>query len=161
GLGSSAARPALAVGMMLLVPVTVSGALAMRMALMTLVRLAMTVAVTDALAVLSLRARRFLRRLDRKRDLVFLAVDVEHFDLHAIAGAHRLARVLDEAGGELRDVHEPVLMDADVHEGAEIGDIGHDARADHVLLEVLELGDIVPVLEGDKLLARVAARLFE
>ena len=37
--------------------------------------------------------------------------------------------VLDEPVAHLRDVHQPVLMDADVHEHAEVDDIAHRARA--------------------------------
>jgi hypothetical protein len=33
----------------------------------------------------------------------------------------------DELGGELGDVDEAVLVDADVDEGAEVGDVGDDA----------------------------------
>ena len=40
---------------------------------------------------------------------------------------HHLIRVLDVVVSHLADVHEAVLMHADVDEGAEGGDVGYDA----------------------------------
>lgn len=58
-------------------------------------------------------------------------------------------RVFDEAVGELGDVGEAVLVDADVDEGAEGGNVGHDAGELHAFGEV---GDGVNAfLEFDEL----------
>src|SRR5215470_14268872 len=54
-------------------------------------------------------------------------VGVEHLDPDDVAGLDDLARILDERAGHGRDVHEPVLVHADVDEGAERGDVGDDA----------------------------------
>ena len=48
-------------------------------------------------------------------------VDFQHFHLHDIAGLHDFVRVLDELVRQRRDVHQAVLMHADVDEGAEVG----------------------------------------
>jgi hypothetical protein len=45
-----------------------------------------------------------------------------------------VARVLDEFVGDCRDVHQAVLMHADIDEGAEVGDVGDDAFEDHARL---------------------------
>ena len=44
----------------------------------------------------------------------------------------------DASRGHLRDVDEAVLMDADVDEGTEIGDVGDDAGQFHPLDEVVD-----------------------
>src|SRR5437667_454376 len=54
-------------------------------------------------------------------------VDVENLDPDDVAGLDDLARVGDERLGHRRDVDQAVLMDADVDEGAEGRDVGHDA----------------------------------
>ena len=65
-------------------------------------------------------------------------VDLEHAHGQLLADLHDLARVLDELVGELRDVDEAVLVDADVDERAERGDVGDDALEHHARLEVLD-----------------------
>ena len=52
-------------------------------------------------------------------------VNLGHPHPHHIAGFHHLMRILDETVGELADMHQPVLMHADVDKGAEFGDVGH------------------------------------
>ena len=51
-------------------------------------------------------------------------VDFQHLYLDDLAGFHHLARILDEAVRQRRDVHQAVLVHADVDEGAEVGDVG-------------------------------------
>ena len=63
--------------------------------------------------------------------------------------------------GELRDVDEAVLVDADVDEGAEGRHVGDDARADHPGLQVLELVHVVAELRRLERVARVAAGLLQ
>ena len=58
-------------------------------------------------------------------------------------------------------MHEPVLVHADVDEGAEVRHVGHDAGADHAGLEVLQSMDVVAKGEGDEAGARIAAGLFQ
>lgn len=53
----------------------------------------------------------------------------------------RLRAVLDEFIGESGDVHQTVLMDADVHERAEVGDVGNHAFEYHADLQVADFVD--------------------
>ena len=74
---------------------------------------------------------------------------------------HHLARVLDEAVGQLGDVHQPVLVHADVDEGAERGDVGDHALQLHARLQVGDLLDALLEGGGLELGARVAAGLLQ
>ena len=47
--------------------------------------------------------------------------------------------VLDEPAAHLRDVDQTVLMDADVHEHAEVDDIADGAGEHHTGLQILQL----------------------
>ena len=47
------------------------------------------------------------------------------------------------AVGQVADMHQAVLVDADVDKGAEGGDVGHHPLQDHPLLQVGDLADIV------------------
>ena len=53
------------------------------------------------------------------------------FTLTIWPALHRLGRVLDEAVRELADVHQPVLMHADVDERAELRHVGDHAFQHH------------------------------
>ena len=88
-------------------------------------------------------------------------VDLHHPDLHHVAGLHHLVRVLHEAVGERRNVDQPVLMDADVHEGAEGRDVGHHPLEHHAGLEVGDLLDARRKGCGLERRTRVAAWLLE
>ena len=50
---------------------------------------------------------------------------------------HHLGRMADILVGELAYVYESVLVDADINKGAEVGDIGYDARQHHAGLEIV------------------------
>ena len=54
---------------------------------------------------------------------MLLLVHVEHHNGYHVADGDNLGGVLDELAADLRDVDEPVLMDADVHEHAEVDDV--------------------------------------
>src|SRR5690606_11806238 len=51
-------------------------------------------------------------------------VHVQHLHLDHVPRLDHLAGVLDEVVGHRRDVHQPVLVHTDVHEGAERGHVG-------------------------------------
>ena len=57
--------------------------------------------------------------------------------------AEDLCGVGDEAVGELRDVDESVLMNTDVDEDSEVGDIRHDTVEFHSYDEVVEGVDVL------------------
>src|SRR5699024_11584390 len=69
-----------------------------------------------------------------------------------VAHGDDLGGMLDVLPGQLGDVHEPVHA-AEVHEGAEVDDRGHDARTDLALLEGLQ--EVV----ADRRLDRKSTRL--
>ena len=56
-------------------------------------------------------------------DALFLLVHLQNDHLHNIPHGHRLGGVPDEFVTHLRDVHQTVLMDADIHEHAEVDDV--------------------------------------
>ncbi|KGE04476.1 hypothetical protein HRUBRA_00941 [Pseudohaliea rubra DSM 19751] len=70
-------------------------------------------------------------------------------------------RVLDEAVREAGDVHEAVLVHADIHEGAEVGDVGDGALEDHVRLQILHGLHVVAQLRGLEGRPRIPAGLIE
>src|SRR3546814_5255063 len=75
-------------------------------------------------------------------------VEAEDLDLHGIALLDHLADALRPAvGGELADVHQPVLGTEEVHEGAELEDLDDLAVVD---LADLRLRDVRadPVVGG-------------
>ena len=76
-------------------------------------------------------------------------------------GFDDLSRVGDEAVRQRGDVGEAVLVDADVDEGAERGDVGHDPFERHARPEVLQLLDAL--LEGGRAESRpwIAPRFVE
>ena len=74
---------------------------------------------------------------------------------------HDLVRIAHVAVGELRHVHEPVLVHADVDERAEGDDVRHDALELHPLAQVLRLGDVVAERRRLERRARIAARLAQ
>ena len=58
-------------------------------------------------------------------------------------------------------MHQAVLMNADINERAEVGDVGHSAFEDHPRQQVVHRLYAIGELGGFKLRARVAARLFQ
>src|SRR6266498_1178484 len=75
--------------------------------------------------------------LQAERDALPLAVDVEHLDLHFLADLEQLRGMVYVTPGELGDVDEPV--DAlEVHEGAEVDDVGDGPRHDIAGRETVE-----------------------
>src|SRR5262249_10043075 len=74
-----------------------------------------------------------------QRDPTAFRVDLQHFDTDDIARLRNFARVLDVNIGHRRDVHQPLLVDSDIDEGAERGDVRHDTLKNHAGLQILEL----------------------
>ena len=69
--------------------------------------------------------------------------------------------IADEVVGELADVDQAVLVDADIDERAEGGDVGDDAGQFHARREVLGFVHAVGEAERLELLARIAAGFGE
>src|SRR5919197_535229 len=74
-----------------------------------------------------------------ERDALSPDVHLHDFDLHDVTRFDDLPGVLDKTAGHGADVDEPILMDADVDEGAEGGDVGDDPLEHHAWLEVADL----------------------
>ena len=58
-------------------------------------------------------------------------------------------------------MHQAILMDADIDEGTEGGDVGDDAFEDHARTQVADLFDAVGEGRRLELGARVAAGFFQ
>ena len=82
-------------------------------------------------------------------------------DADVLMKADDLCGVSDEAVGELRDVDKSVLMDTDVDEDTEVGNIRHDAREFHSYDEVVKRMDILVEFEYFNLSTWVTARLLK
>ena len=74
-------------------------------------------------------------------------IDFDDTDADVLMKADDLCGVSDEAVGELRDVDESVLMNADVDEGSEVGDVRHDTGEFHSYDEVGEGVDVLVEFE--------------
>ena len=96
-------------------------------------------------------------RLDhRQRDPFPLLVDAHHPDRHHVAHAHHVVRALDVAVGELADVDQPRVLQADVDEGAEVDDVQDRPLQLHAGGEVFELQDALLEDRLGQVVARVA-----
>src|SRR6185312_5042423 len=84
-------------------------------------------------------ARRGVTQLHRQADAPAFDVHLHDLDLHDVAGLRDLARVADELVRELAHVHQPILVHAQVHEGAERGHVAHRALQDHAGLQVADV----------------------
>src|SRR5499426_3474137 len=98
---------------------------------------------------LAFDARAYREALDRRRprvgdqllvaqaDALFVAVELEHFDLNVLADLEEFVRVLDAAPGHVGYV-EQAVQTAEVDERAVFGDVLDLALDDDALFEVLE-----------------------
>ena len=93
--------------------------------------------LADAVAGGELLPRVLLGGLERQADALAGQVDVEHLDLDLVAHRHDRTGMVDVLPRQLGHVDEPVHA-AQVDEGAEVDDAGHDALADLARLEVGE-----------------------
>ena len=65
--------------------------------------------------------------------------------------------IFDETIGKLRNMHETVLVHADVHERAKIGHIGHNPRARHSRFHIAEFSKIFAEGKDHKWIAWIAS----
>ena len=93
-----------------------------------------------------------------ERDAFSFGIHLDHGDLDLLARLHDLGGVLDEAVGDLADVHESILVHADIDEGSEGGDVGDDAGEAHAGFEILDLMNSFGEGEDLELLAGIASR---
>ena len=88
-------------------------------------------------------------------------IDFDDTDTDVLMEADDLHGGGDEAVGELGDVDKTVLMDTDVDESTEVGDVRHDASEFHSYDEVVEGVDILVELEDFNLSTWVTSRLLK
>ena len=74
-------------------------------------------------------------------DALALEIDFGDGDLHFLADFDDFTRIADELIAELADVDEAVLVDADIDEGTEGGDVGDDAGELHADFEIARFLD--------------------
>ena len=99
--------------------------------------------------------------LDGESDAFGFKVSAENLDLNDLTGFDGLGRLFDKAVGELADVDQTILVNADIHERPKLGDVGDDALKDHAGLNVGELADGLGEVGGDELVPWIATGLTE
>ena len=92
---------------------------------------------------------------------LFAGIDTEHLDPHDIADLQHFPRVLDEFIADLGNMDQPVLVDAQVYECAEINDVAHGASQLHAGFEVVQPHDVTAQQRLGQAVAHVAARLTQ
>ena len=88
-------------------------------------------------------------------------VNPRHADLQPVAGLYDGRRIGDVSVGQLRKMHESVLMHSDVDERTECRDVRYDAFELHALPDVLDLRHVLAELRRLKRLARIASRFHK
>ena len=99
--------------------------------------------------------------LHTQPDTFAVHIDFDDTDTDVLMKADDLCGVSDEAVGELRDVDEAVLMNTDVDEGSEVGDVCHDTGEFHSYDEVGESMDILVEFEDFNLSTGITPRLLK
>ena len=99
--------------------------------------------------------------LHRQRDALFLRIYTEDLDPDDVPDLEHFPRVADEAVADLGNMHQAVLMNAQVHKSAEVDDVAHGAREFHTGLEVLQTHDIAAQQGLGQAVAHVAAGLAQ
>ena len=100
--------------------------------------------------------RLFLHALHAQRDALATEVDANDADADMLMQADNLSGVGDVTVGQLGNVDESVLMNTDIDEGSEVGDVGDDARQLHAFAQVVNGLHAGVELELLNLFARVA-----
>ena len=100
-------------------------------------------------------------RLHGESDAFGFKVSAQYLYLDDLAGFDGLGRFLDKSVGELADVDQTVLVDADVHERSKLGDVGDNALKHHAGLNVGELANGLREVGCDELITWIATRLTE
>ena len=109
-------------------------------------RFAGWLALAPALASLAASTRPLGPWLDHgQRDTLPFLIHAHHPDRHHVSHTHDIVRALDVAIGELADMHEPRVLQTDVHEGSEVHHIENRALQLHAGSQVFKLEN--PLLE--------------
>lgn len=94
-------------------------------------------------------------------DAVAFEIDLGDGDVDFLADFDDFGSISDEVIGELGNVDESVLMDANIDEGTEGGDVGDDAGEFHSWLEIGWFFHAIGEAEVLELFARIAAGFGE
>ena len=78
----------------------------------------------------------------RQTDPVLFRVDGQDPDFDRLTDFQNVGRMTDVSVGNLRNMNESVLMDADIDESAEIDDVPDRDRQFHAHLQVVDIHDI-------------------
>ena len=94
-------------------------------------------------------------------NLLPVEIDLEHLHPDPISRADHGARILDEPLAQLRNVDEAVLVNPDIDERTEVGDVGDNARTDHSRHQIGDGVQVFAEREGSEGFAGIATRLLE
>ena len=86
-------------------------------------------------------------------------IGTQDLDLDDLTRLDCLGRIFDVSVGELADMDQAVLMNADVDEGPKLSDVGDYSFENHAGLDVGEFADGLGEIWGDEQVAWVAAGL--
>ena len=92
---------------------------------------------------------------------MLLFVHVKHDYLYDVADRDGLARMADKFIADLRYMHKPVLVNADIDKNAEIYNVAHATHKLHAGLEILYFENVLPEQHGRQLVTRIAPRLHK
>ena len=111
--------------------------------------------VVEANGVISWKLRGLFHR---ERNPFPRQIDFQNGDLYLLLHSYNFGRIAHESVGQLADVHQAVLVYADIDEGAESGDVGDDSGQLHSRFQILDL--LHPFGEAERLefAARIATR---
>ena len=88
-------------------------------------------------------------------------IHLDDADTDVLMEFHHISGMGDATVCHLRDMHQTILMDADINKGPEVGDVRHDAWQFHSLDEVVDGVYTGIELKLLYLLAWVATRFFQ
>src|SRR6266567_980723 len=90
-----------------------------------------------------------------------LHIHVQHAHLHDLPDGDDRERVAHVAVGKLGDMHQAILLDADIDEGAKVHHVAHHPLQEHAGLQVFHLEHIVAQEGSWQRFARIKSRLLQ
>jgi hypothetical protein len=105
--------------------------------------------------------RRGEQGLDGEGNALGLQIESQHLHLHRLTHAEGIGGVLHVTVGDLGEMHETVLMDAHIHEGAEVSHVRDDALELHADLQVAGLVHALAELDDLELVPGIATGLLQ
>ena len=101
----------------------------------------------------------FFDLLHGKADAVALFIYGQHHDLNDVTNLQHLAGMLQPTVAHFADMHQTVLMNADVHEDTKVDDITHRTGQLHAGDQILHFQHILPQYGGRQLVTGVTTGL--